>query len=105
MDEAFLRRIPYKVLVGTPTISDYVEIFRRVCAANEVAVPDGFIDRMLRELYQAKGEQVASYHPKFLLERIIDSCRFAGKEPVLDWGHLLAAWHNLFIEKDQGQRV
>lgn len=100
MDEAFLRRIPYKIYVGAPSEADYREIFKRVCDSKNVVIPDGFIDRMLRELYKPQNQPIASYHPKFLLDRVVDRCRYGAKKPVLDWDHLMAAWQNLFVEKN-----
>lgn len=99
MDEAFLRRIPYKILVGTPAIEEYAEIFRRVCDANQIKVPPDLVQLLLRDYYGKANENVASYHPRFLVDRVIDGCRYRGAAPVLDEKLLAAAWRNLFVEK------
>ena len=99
MDEAFLRRIPYKILVGQPEVEDYVEIFNRVCAAAKLTIPNGLIQELLTKYYQARGESLASYHPRFLIDRIIDQSRYLGEVPRLDRDRLAAAWRNLFVEK------
>jgi hypothetical protein len=99
MDEAFLRRIPYKILVGAPTIEDYIEIFQRVCASQKIQIPPGLMEELLREFYEKNGEGVASYHPKFLIDRVIDRCRYRGEMPYLDIDLVAAAWRNLFVEK------
>ncbi|TAN54117.1 MAG: AAA family ATPase [Betaproteobacteria bacterium] len=99
MDEAFLRRIPYKILVGQPAASEYVEIFRRVCAAAKLEVPKGMVDELLREYYKARGEDLASYHPRFLIDRVVDQGRYHGELPHLDRDRLAAAWRNLFVER------
>ena len=99
MDEAFLRRIPYKILVGTPSVDDYVEIFERVCASERIAIPSGFVQKVLMEFYEKSREGVASYHPRFLIDRVIDDCRYRGELPHLDLEVVAAAWRNLFVEK------
>ena len=105
MDDAFLRRIPYKILVGVPTVEDYVEIFRRVCAANDLRVPSGLMDELISDFYGKQKEPLASYHPKFLIDRVIDSCRFVGTPPYLDTQRLQAAWRNLFVEKGKHKSI
>jgi predicted ATPase with chaperone activity len=99
MDDAFLRRIPYKIYVGAPSETDYREIFRRVCAHFKLDLPNGLIDRMLKDLYKAQDRAIASYHPKFLIDRVMDCCRYLGEKPELKWEYLLTAWQNLFVEK------
>jgi predicted ATPase with chaperone activity len=103
MDEAFLRRIPYKIMVGAPAMEDYVEIFRRVCAAERIKLPAGFVEDVLREFYEKNNEGVASYHPRFLIDRVIDNCRYRGDLPYLDAELLAAAWRNLFVEKTKNK--
>lgn len=105
MDDAFLRRIPYKILVGKPGVEDYVEIFRRVCAAAKLTVPQGLVEELLSHYYQARGESLASYHPKFLVDRVIDQGRYLGELPHLDRDRLAAAWRNLFVEKNSAPRA
>lgn len=105
MDDAFLRRIPYKVLVGVPTVNDYVEIFRRACAAAELRIPSGMMEELVRDFYGKQKEPLASYHPKFLIDRVIDSCRYAGTAPHIDRQRLQAAWRNLFVEKGRHKSV
>jgi predicted ATPase with chaperone activity len=101
MDDAFLRRIPYKIYVGAPSEADYREIFEGVCARYKLDLADGFIDRMLKDLYKPQEQAIASYHPKFLIDRVVDRCRYLGDKPELKWEHLLVAWKNLFIEKSE----
>lgn len=99
MDEAFLRRIPYKIHVGAPAVDDYAEIFRRACEANRIDVPPDLIDVLLRDFYAKAHESLASYHPRFLVDRVVDACRYRGTTPALDEEALAAAWCNLFVKR------
>lgn len=105
MDDAFLRRIPYKILVGKPEAGDYVEIFKRVCAAAKLTIPEGLVEELLSGYYQARGESLASYHPRFLVDRVVDQGRYLGELPHLDRERLAAAWRNLFVEKKSAPPV
>jgi predicted ATPase with chaperone activity len=105
MDDAFLRRIPYKIHVGVPTVEDYAEIFRRVCADSDLRIPSGMMDELVRDFYGKQKEPLASYHPKFLIDRVIDSCRYAGTPPYLDTQRLRGAWRNLFVEKGKHKSI
>ncbi len=102
IDEAFLRRIPYKINIGAPRVEEFVEIFKRVCAAEALALPSGFIEELLHDFYARHNEQVANYHPRFLVDRVIDNCRYRGVAPILNAELIAAAWHNLFVEKPAG---
>ncbi|MGE5616685.1 MAG: ATPase [Bacillota bacterium] len=98
MDEAFLRRIPYKIRVGAPTADEYAEIFRRGCASRDVqCAPDAL--EALRELYARSGEPLASYHPGFLVDRVRDRARYRAAKPFVDRDALAAVWPNLFVQK------
>lgn len=97
MDEAFLRRIPYKIHVGTPTVEEYAEIFRRVCAEKGIDFRPGLVDMLVSEFYANMHENMASYHPRFLVERVVDECHYRGIAPAIDERALAAAWRNLFI--------
>jgi hypothetical protein len=101
MDEAFLRRIPYKIHIGKPSVDDFADIFRAVCEHNRIPVPAGLIDQLVKDYYRVQNADVASYHPKFLIDRIIDRGRYIGDKPTLGKLELDAAWRNLFVEKDQ----
>ena len=85
--------------VGTPSVAEYGEIFRRVCEANRIQVPPDLVPMLLREFYDRGEEHLASYHPKFLVDRVLDGCRYRGSLPALDAKLLAAAWRNLFVEQ------
>jgi hypothetical protein len=100
MDDAFLRRIPYKIHVGPPSVQEYATIFERVCAAEGIEHSPDLVKTLLRDYYGKSHQSLASYHPRFLVDRVIDACRYRGDAPILDEASLTAAWRNLFVEKE-----
>jgi hypothetical protein len=81
VDEAFLRRIAYKVLVPDPTAEMYTRIFARECTAHGLK-PDAEAARFLIGLY---GERpLRGSHPRQLLARLVDRARFRGQPAALN---------------------
>ena len=76
VDEAFLRRIPYKVEVPDPTPS----IFRKLLAIEAEAMgfmpdEDGF-NYILRVVYKKPGREMRYCHPRDLLLQIRNRCMY-----------------------------
>src|SRR5438477_1268553 len=64
VDEAFLRRIRYKVEIGNPSPAEYREIMRRVCAARDVMYTDDGLRYLLTEQYPKRGLEMRAVHPR-----------------------------------------
>jgi predicted ATPase with chaperone activity len=82
-DEAFLRRIRYKVELPNPTQSEYREIFRRECEASKMLYSDDAIDHLMDNWYVAHNRQMRGCHPRDIVEAIVDAARYEGRTPVL----------------------
>jgi predicted ATPase with chaperone activity len=102
MDAAFLRRIPYKIKIGAPTVTDYKEIFRRVAKAAELDVSDKLIDRIVNEISVKNSFPLASYQPKFILDQVKASSRFAESGGKLEAHQIDMALGNLHTEDTPG---
>ena len=95
VDEAFLRRMGYRAKVEPPTPAAYSEIFRRAAHTRGVRVDQAVLDYVLNN-YMISHRQMKSCEPRDLLERVIDICRFEGKEMELTPKTIDAAWRNYF---------
>ena len=98
IDEAGLRRIPYKLFIEAPTQEEYSEIFRRLCAAHKLELPDEVPQYLLEEFYPETKIEISGAHPRFLLEHILERCQFEDREPVVDVRHVFDAAHSLVVE-------
>ncbi|HEX7119416.1 MAG TPA: hypothetical protein VF212_11545 [Longimicrobiales bacterium] len=83
VDEAFLRRIQYKIHVPDPTRERYDEIFRRCCAERGIAFDAGAVDYIYREYYGARGFPTRACHPRDLLDHLIAAATFFDRPPEL----------------------
>ena len=83
VDEAFLRRIKYKVHLGNPTEEQYREIFRRLCRAQGIVYKDSAIDWLLANHYAPTGRPLRSCQPRDLLHILSDIAIFKQVEPTL----------------------
>ena len=50
VDEAFLRRIQYKVFAESPTVAQFKDIFERCCAQHGVSYEEALVDELLEAL-------------------------------------------------------
>ncbi len=99
MDEAFLRRVRYKVPVPDPTVDEFREIWMRVCDANEVAYRAEVVDDLIARHYVARGRPFHGSHPRDLLNHVIHICRYKGEEVELSTTHLDEACETYFVEE------
>jgi len=83
VDDAFLRRIPYKVELRPPDREEYREIFVRECKSVGVEPSLQAIEYIFRRYYEELGVQVRACHPRDILRNIVDRARWAGTLPKL----------------------
>jgi predicted ATPase with chaperone activity len=83
MDDAALRRVQYKFHLPSPTSEAYEEIFRRVCTAHGLELPQAVLDYLLEVFYPETGTPPSAYHPRFIIEHVIASCDYEKVPPRL----------------------
>lgn len=97
VDEAFLRRIRYKIKVDHPSQEEYEEILRKVCSSNKVEFkPEVFA--FLLKLYRQQGVKLNACHPRDLLDQIIDNAHYNCVAPEMTKETVTVAWENYFVE-------
>ena len=102
-DEAFLRRIPYKILAKNPTIDEYCRIFELNCRRRGVAFDPVMVEYLDRKYYKPRKLQMRACHPRDLILQVIDICRYTNREPVITRELLDAACGSYFIEESESQ--
>jgi hypothetical protein len=78
MDPAFLRRLPYKIEVGGPSLDVYRRIFEKECERQSMTLPDEVFDHIVHKVTVEKGLELAAYQPKFIVDQVVATCRFMG---------------------------
>ncbi|MEZ5666773.1 MAG: AAA family ATPase [Alphaproteobacteria bacterium] len=102
MDPAFLRRIPYKMNIPSPSIEVHKTIFRAVAKASGLSLTDEIYNMIYEELHMKRGVPLASYQPKFIVNQVVASCKFEGIAPEFTVERITDALSNLYVdEKDE----
>lgn len=84
LEEAHLRRIPYKLRIPEPTPAQMAEIFRRFAEAMGVEVAPSGIEVAVDMVHRASSGNSRSCHPRDILQLIIEEARFVKRPPVLE---------------------
>jgi hypothetical protein len=75
-DEAFLRRIHYKMLVRSPAPDEFRTIFLQYCESRGLVPSAALIDAFISKYYLATGKQFRRCHPRDLVSQTIDYMYF-----------------------------
>ena len=98
VDEAFLRRIRYKIEVGNPSPSEYREIMRRICKSRSVPYSDDGLRYLLEQEYPRRNIEMRACHPRDLIDQLIDIARFTRTQPTMSRELLAASCKSYFVE-------
>lgn len=98
VDEAFLRRIRYKVEVPNPSPAEYREIMRRVCKAKNVPYSDDGLRYLLEGEYPKRKLELRAVHPRDIIDQLIDIARFSRVPPTMSRELIAAACRSYFVE-------
>lgn len=82
-DEAFLRRIRYKIEVPNPTEGEFRAIFRRECDMRSISLSEESISHLLSRWYHAHRRELRGCHPRDIVEAIADAASYDGRKPEL----------------------
>jgi hypothetical protein len=95
VDEAFTRRMGYRLYVSAPTPEMYAEIFRRVAQSHGLTTDDRLIQHVLGR-YQREKRELKSCEPRDLILRAIDLAKFDDQPTRLTPAILDEAWESYF---------
>lgn len=98
VEEAFLRRIRYKIHMPNPDRKQFAEIFRRVCAKRGIEYDEAAVELVFHDFYGKLGISPRSCHPGDLIADLCDHARYLGEEPKLSTDLLMHACLSYFID-------
>ncbi len=98
VDDAFLRRIRYKIAICNPAEEEYEGIFKMVCEANGIEYRKDIFDYLINNYYKRLGVKLTACHPRDLVEHIIDDAHYYSHSPQLTKENIDAAWKSYFVE-------
>ena len=107
-DEAFLRRIKYKIEIRDPEEHQWREIWEIVCKAKKVKLDHRGLDYMVSKWYQPENRPFRMVHPRDILNLMINIAKYNMETVAFTPDLIDAACQAYFIsqeEKDFGASV
>lgn len=98
VDEAFLRRIRYKIEVGNPTFEEYRDIFKIMCRVKKVPYDEQGLAYLLKEWYINRDRDLRNVHPRDILSQLVDIANYKEVPPKLTKELIDAACESYFVE-------
>ena len=101
VDEAFLRRIHYKVLCESPSTDDFLLIFRNYCAQVEVPFDRDLVLDLLENYYGPRGIAMRGCHPRDLIDQSLSLAEYLAEPRKLTPQLLRAACDSYFVDDSE----
>jgi hypothetical protein len=96
-DEAFLRRIGYKIHLGAVPATDYRMIAERCCEELAVRFDAAAFDFLVNDLHARTGRPLLACYPRDLIGQVRDFAIYDGTERALSEASLRRAWNSYFV--------
>jgi hypothetical protein len=100
-DEAFLRRIQYKLLLRSPGRSEFQFIFERFCEQKKISCPQGLVGRFIDRHYRQTGRRYRRCHPRDVLSHALNIIHFEKLPYELNDELIDRAFENCFVQDQQ----
>jgi predicted ATPase with chaperone activity len=100
-DEAFLRRIGYKIEFGTLTPIQYEHIWRETCEMYRIEYDAQVLHYAINELHTKGRVSLLPCHPRDLLGMAVDHAVYEDNCRTVSIEHLEWAWKNYFVNVDE----
>jgi hypothetical protein len=97
VDDAFLRRVRYKLEVQAPDEAQYHAIWQVVCRRKGVPYQADAVQWLIDTHYRPEGRPFAACQPRDLLDQVLDIAHYRGLVPELSGDLLDAAVRNYFV--------
>lgn len=84
MDEAYQRRIAYKIAIPDPDREQLAEICRRFCDRVGIEWTEEAIQYLMEQVFAPGRPPARGCFPRDIVTTVMDEAEFNGREPVLD---------------------
>jgi MoxR-like ATPase len=96
VDDAFLRRIPYKIEVTDPSEEEFRELFKMMCPQLGFEYNDDVVTYVIEKHYRAVGRRMRCCQPRDLLLQARNMCLYETKDLELSEDAMDFAVENYF---------
>jgi predicted ATPase with chaperone activity len=98
VDEAFLRRIQYKIFAESPTKAEFLQIFENCCREKGIEYRPDVIENLLTSYYRPRQIQLRGCQPRDLINQAISLAEYLQQPPELTPEVLEAACASYFVD-------
>lgn len=99
VDDAFLRRIKYKIEVGNPTPEQFRDLFELMCKIKKIPFDERGYNYLIKEWYIKYNRDPRFVHPRDLLSQIKDIANYVGSPATMSSKELIdRAAASYFVE-------
>jgi hypothetical protein len=98
MDEAFTRRIKYKVRARDPDRAMFRLIFQGACRSYGIPFDENGFEYLIEEHFSKVGRPFRGVHPRDLCDQLVALCRFIEVPPRMAPDLIDSVVHTYFIE-------
>ncbi len=98
VDEAFLRRIHFKVFAESPSVTDFLRIFERYCARCGVDFDPALVEDLLQQYYHPRQLPLRGCHPRDLIDQALSLADYLGRPRRLTKELLRSACVSYFVD-------
>ena len=102
-DEAFLRRIQYKMLMRGPSVAEFTRIFENFCASQRLACSRVLVQSFIERHYGSTGRVMRRCHPRDVLTHALHLIDFEKLPNELNPQLLDRAFDSCFLEDNQDE--
>lgn len=99
VDEAFLRRIHYKVFAESPSLAHFKEIFARSCAERDLEYDEAVVNQLVAQEYAPRRIPLRGCHPRDLIGQALAFAEYLGEPPRLTSPLLKWAFDTYFVDE------
>lgn len=99
VDEAFLRRIHYKVFAESPTLGQFKEIFRRCCVDRGIDYDETLVNQLVAQEYAPRRIGLRGCHPRDLISHAMAFAEYLGEPARLTHPLLKMAFDTYFVDE------
>lgn len=83
VDEAFMRRLRYKIRIDRPSEEEFLAIFREVCRCSGLEFNQQAYTHLLEQWYGGRKLALSACHPRDLIDLILTDARYNASPPQL----------------------
>src|SRR5581483_5359300 len=102
-DEAFLRRIQYKMLLKGPAENEFIRIFESFCTTRKIPFTRELISRFIDRHYRRTGKAFRRCHPRDVLSHALNLIHFEKLPFELNDEILGRAFESCFVQEQDGE--